>query len=218
VVKISTGGRCALEFDVVTREITHRYVDPLDRIWLGAARACGLQVVRSSEVFASTDGEGLLCIGAADTLDPDDCLAQMVFHELAHWMVQGENARSQADWGLQNTDGSDEVRERACLRLQAVLLSPFGLRQVLAPTTDFRLFYDGLSEDPARGATGLERELLEGALARSTRPPWQPWLNRALKATQAIGLAVRDAGFDESDAEGLAALWDLMQCGEADEL
>ncbi|NLY95693.1 MAG: YkgJ family cysteine cluster protein, partial [Myxococcales bacterium] len=62
----------------------HAYVDPLDAIWLAVARAFGLRVERSDEVYASTDGEGTLTLGTRETLDPDDCLAQMIFHELCH--------------------------------------------------------------------------------------------------------------------------------------
>jgi len=42
----------------VPREVTHRYEDPLDRIWIGCAERIGLVVERDPSAFATTDGRG----------------------------------------------------------------------------------------------------------------------------------------------------------------
>ena len=74
------------------RSVTHQYQDPLDAVWLGAASALGLTVERVPDAYASTDGQGKLFIGTDDTLDADDCLAQMILHEICHWLVMGSGS------------------------------------------------------------------------------------------------------------------------------
>ena len=132
----------------VERTPQHTYLDPLDAIWLTVADRIGFRVERSAEVYASTDGKGVMTIGAPSTLDPDDCLAQMILHELCHSLIEGTDSLAVPDFGLDNESERDVVREHACLRLQAWLTEEHGLRHVLAPTTDFRSYYDGLPEDP----------------------------------------------------------------------
>jgi hypothetical protein len=182
------------------RTIHRRYVDPLDAVWLRAAREMGLQVTRAPDAFASTDGRGTMVLGTPETLDPDDCLAQMIFHELCHALVQGPESFAWVDWGLDNETERDVVREHACLRAQAALLEPLDLRVALAPTTDFRTYYDALPDDPLTGddaSVALARE----ALARVDTAPWSPHLRRALDATARIVAAVREAGGDAIDGE-----------------
>ncbi len=194
----------------MTRRITHRYVDPLDALWLQAAHAMGLRVVRDAEVFAATDGRGTLRLGTPETLGPDDCVAQMVFHEICHWLVEGEAARRLPDWGLDNVTDRDLWREEATLRLQAALLRPHGLRWVLAPTTDHRPRYDALPADPAEGAEPRVAERLALALRRARRPPWAPHLQRALRATADIARLLRTVGADRS-VEGPPSLWERYE-------
>ncbi len=194
------------------RVVCRRYVDPLDAIWLRAAAEVGLRVVRAPDAFASTDGAGTLVLGTPETLDADDCLAQMIFHELCHALVQGPASFSVPDWGLDNETERDVAREHACLRAQAALLSPLGLRVALAPTTDFRAFYDALGEDPLAPVDlgDCSVELARQALARVDTPPWAPHLRRALDATAKVVAAVREAGGDtlEGALEGaLPPLW-----------
>ncbi len=177
----------------MTRTVTHRYLDPLEAVWLAAARGMGLHVVRDEEVFASTDGRGTLRLGTTATLDPDDNAAQMIFHEICHWLVEGEGAVHLPDWGLENLDDRDLWRERAALRVQAALSSPHGLRHFLAPTTEHRAFYDALPEDPLQRAEPRVAERVREALARAETPPWAPHLERALRATAVIAGAVRQA-------------------------
>lgn len=179
----------------MTRAINHRYEDPLDRIWLACAKALGLRVVREEGAYASTDGRGGLFIATPPELDPDDCLAQMVFHELCHAMVEGPEAFERRDWGLDNESDADLARERACLRTQAYLLRPLGLRRVLGPTTDHRAFYDALGPDPLADpeGAGLPDGRVDGSIAlarraigRAAREPFAPHLAAALEATARI--------------------------------
>ncbi|MCA9669041.1 MAG: hypothetical protein KC503_25775 [Myxococcales bacterium] len=150
-------------------------------IWLATARALGLRVARSDEVYAASDGRGTLTIGAAATLDADDCLAQMIFHELCHSLVEGASAFGEPDWGLDNVSDADRPRELAALRVQAALADRHGLRRVLAPTTEHRPFYEALGDDPIAGD-----EAARAALARASTPPWHPHLEDALRRTRAI--------------------------------
>ena len=71
------------------RPIVHHYQDPVDLIWLRAAADLGLTIQRSAEAYASYDGKGTLTISVADDFDADDSLAQMIFHEICHWLVSG---------------------------------------------------------------------------------------------------------------------------------
>lgn len=73
----------------MAREVTRVYRDPLDELWLACAAEVGLRVRRTADAYASTDGRGTLSISTPEHLDADDCLAQMVFHELCHALVQG---------------------------------------------------------------------------------------------------------------------------------
>ena len=100
------------------REVTHRYEDPLDRIWIGCAARIGLTVARVPGAYATTDGQGTLFIAPPEELDRDDCLAQMIFHELCHSLVEGEQPFTRADWGMDNTGPDHDWREHACLRVQ----------------------------------------------------------------------------------------------------
>jgi hypothetical protein len=170
----------------VERKPQHTYLDPLDAIWLTVADRIGFRVERSPAVFASTDGKGVMTIGAPSTLDPDDCVAQMILHELCHSLIEGAESLGVPDFGLDNESERDVEREHACLRLQAWLTGKYGLRGALAPTTDFRSYYDELPADPfadhgdpATGAAKL------GA-ARSEDAPWAPHLREGLEATARI--------------------------------
>ena len=220
------------------RQVGHCYLDPLEQIWLATAQRIGLRIERSGEVYASTDGAGALRIGTGATLDADDCLAQMIFHELCHALVEGPGSFAKPDWGLENIDARDEAREHACLRTQAALASRHGLRALLAPTTDFRAFYDRMSEDPLAplaedaaadappGDPGIVASgvaagdavrdpsvaLARAALARAHEPPWAPHLEAALRATAAIAgiVAPFATDADEPPAGSLPPLWRLV--------
>ena len=47
--------------------------------------------MRTPDAYASTDGKGRLFIAVDGMFDPDDSLAQMIFHELWHALVEGED-------------------------------------------------------------------------------------------------------------------------------
>jgi hypothetical protein len=174
----------------VERTPAHIYLDPVDAIWLTVADRIGFRVVRSKEAYASTDGRGTMVIGASDTLDADDCLAQMILHELCHSIIEGEHSLALPDFGLDNQGSADTTREHACLRLQAWLSDRHGLREVLAPTTDFRSYYEQLPKDPIADDGPAAAAAREGA-RRSEGPPWAPHLQHGLRATAQVIDAVR---------------------------
>ncbi|MEM9191482.1 MAG: YkgJ family cysteine cluster protein [Myxococcota bacterium] len=181
----------------MARTIDSRYRDPLEVVWVGVAERVGFRIRRSSEVYASFDGRKTILIGTAEVLDPDDNLAQMILHELCHALVQGPEQHRADDWGLDNQTDRDLESEHACLRLQAALTRPHGLRRILAPTTEHRAYYDRLPEDPLGGS---EPAVLRARIGwhRADRYPFAPELSRALAATATIAEALgRYAGPDD---------------------
>jgi hypothetical protein len=189
---------------VPVREPIIHYEDPLDRIWIGCAERIGLRVTRNPSAYATTDGRGTLSIAPREHLDPDDSLAQMILHELCHSLVEGLESFERVDWGLDNVSDRDVVREHACLRLQAWLTRPLGLARVLAPTTEFRAFWDALGPDVFVPEEDPSVPLARKAVARVDAPPWGPHLRAALDATAVIARQVssfcRDPG----------SLWSLV--------
>lgn len=147
-------------------------VRDLDADWLALLARHGFAVVRSPVAWVAYDGAGTITIAPDDLLDADDSIAQIAFHELCHFWVEGEASRAQPDWGLDNTDEKHVSREQAALRLQAHLLDRHGLRLALVATTDFRPYYESLPADPLAGQvddpaivaarTGLEHALRWG--------------------------------------------------------
>ncbi|PHS02842.1 MAG: hypothetical protein COA78_20080 [Blastopirellula sp.] len=185
------------------RKITHTYQDPLELIWIAAAKQMGITIRRDSTVFASWDGKGVLTIGSPETLDADDSLAQMVLHECCHALVEGPPALQKPDWGLDITDSLQRVREHACLRLQAALADQYGLREFLGSTTSLRTYYDQLPENPL--APTDEDPAVEIALPgwqRATTGPWAAALDQALKLTAEIAQLLKQSN---SAPEG--SLW-----------
>ena len=182
----------------VARDVAHHYVDPLAQVWLGAARRIGLTVVRTADAYAATDGRGTLAIGSDATLDADDSLAQMIFHELCHSLVEGEAAFARPDWGMDNTGPDHDWREHACLRTQWILTGRHGLRELFAPTTEFRAFWDRLGGDALADRANPSVQAAITALHRTGAPPWAPALGEALAATAQIAqIATRFATGDE---------------------
>src|SRR5262245_38453189 len=105
----------------MARPIDSDYRDALELVWLRAVHEVGYVVERSHGVYASFDGARTLSITHAEHFDPDDCLGQMLFHELCHALVAGPEGRARQDWGLENVDYRDAVQEKATNRLQAAL-------------------------------------------------------------------------------------------------
>ncbi len=180
------------------REIRYRYADPVDLIWLAAANKLGLDVRRSKDVFASYDGAGTLTISTTEHFDADDSLAQMIFHELCHALVAGPAGQQREDWGLSNTDDSDLVLEHACHRLQAALAAPYGLRDFMAVTTEWRPYWDALPPDPLRAGDDPAIEIANRAYARAQQAPYQSVLQDALMSTAKIADVVRQHAEDGS--------------------
>jgi len=168
--------------------------DPLVVVWTATAARLGLHITRSDQVFASTDGRGTLTLGSAPTLDADDHLAQLVLHELCHWILAGPQAIHAIDWGFEPMEGLDWL-ELPTLRLQRALADQHGLTTLMAPTTAGRAYWDRL-RDPLTplDASPDEARIVERtrqALASSAGPPWQPHLDQALRASAAIVSATR---------------------------
>jgi hypothetical protein len=196
--------RVVVDASAVSRDVTHRYVDPLSQVWLGAARRIGLRVERTPHAYAATDGRGTLAIGDDATLDADDSLAQMIFHELCHSLVEGEDSFARPDWGMDNTGPDHDWREHACLRTQWVLAGRHGLRDVFAPTTDFRAFWTTLGGDVLADRTDPSVQSAIAAIRRAEHPPWAPALSEALAATARIAA---DAAKFTSPDHRAPALW-----------
>ena len=169
-----------------SRPIDSCYRDPLELIWLHAVKQVGFEVVRSHGVYASFDGVRTLSITHADHFDADDCLGQMLFHELCHALVAGPEGRAQQDWGLENVDYRHAVHEKATNRLQAELTRAHGLRWFFGTTTDFRDYYDALPEEPLAEADDPAVELARRAFAEAQTEPWCSALQTALRRTAAL--------------------------------
>lgn len=176
------------------RRIEHTYGDPVELIWVGLLNELGYRLERSAEVFAAFDGERTLTLCHEEHFDPDDSLAQMVFHELCHALVSGDAGLGKNDWGMQNDDSRDLLLEHACHRLQATLAGDYGLRDFFAVTTDHRAYWDALGCEPLRSLDPADEPSIELARLgyhRATRGPWSDALKRALSATQTIASCVR---------------------------
>lgn len=200
----------------LNRTICHRYEDPLARLWIVCAERIGFRIVRTREAYASTDGQGTLLIAEDSQLDADDSLAQMILHELCHALIEGEKGQGQVDWGLGIYGGSYPWREWACLRLQAALARRFGLRDFLAPTTDFReSFWNHLPDDPfmATAEAGGRREkscvAARIGFHRAMQPAWRDPMDTAFRATAQLAGLVQ--GMRQGGDEALPSLWNTVQ-------
>jgi len=173
-------------------------VDPVDAIWLACARRLGFEVRRTDHAWATFDGASTIGVAPADQLDADDCLAQILLHELCHALVAGEPGLTAPDWGLASEDARDLLDEHACHRLQAALADRHGLRAFVAVTTEWRPYYEALPADPLTGdadaAVARAREAFERALSWG----WFEALDEALAATADVAAAVGHAAPDGS--------------------
>jgi Putative zinc- or iron-chelating domain len=160
--------------------------EEIEALWTEAAARLGFRVVRTGDAYATSDGRGTIAIGVREALDDDDAVAQLVFHELCHAITQGEGALALPDWGLDNTGPRDVVREHACLRLQAHLADPHGLRAVMAPTTEYRGYHDALPAAPLGDGDDPAIAVAREAAARAEGGPWREPLQAALAATAAV--------------------------------
>ncbi len=177
------------------RSVDSRYVDPLELLWLATARRLGLTIRRSPEVYAATNGTGLMELGDRDTLDEDDSTAQMIFHEICHWITNGVETFHERDWGFPLVE-LDDWRELSGLRLQAWLGHQYEVPRLMASTAGFfRQYYDLIQHAPLEPLDDSDFEaqvvdLARVAVERAQGLPWQPHLDQALTATRAIKAAV----------------------------
>ncbi len=157
----------------------------IEAVWRAAAARLGFEVVRTTEAYATSNGRGAIAIGVDEALDGDDAFAQLVFHELCHAITQGEAATTEPDWGLDNVP-EHAVREHACLRLQAALAAAFGLQALMAPTTPYRDYYDGLPASPLSPGPDPASALAAEAAARFATSAWRAPIESALAETAAL--------------------------------
>lgn len=194
------------------RRPNHHYQDPLSQVWINCAAQIGFRIRRTTQAYASTDGKGTVLIATDGMFDPDDCLAQMIFHELCHALVEGEVGETKEDWGLGYRVGADPWREHACLRLQAYLADSVGLRDFFAPTTDFRVsFWESLPANPFFSPPDLggrrERSCVAARLGawRAATPRWLP-LQAALGASRKIAEALASSSLPPADGHANPAI------------
>ncbi len=174
------------------RPIDSVYLDPLDVLWLGVTRQLGITVNRSHEVFAHWDGKDTLFITEPEHMDPDDCLGQMLFHEICHALVGGKAMYQKVDWGLENVDLRDLVYEQATNRLQAALTDCHGLRRFFGTTTEVRDYYDALPLDPLLQGDDPAISLARAAYDRAREGPWANAIESGLRRTRALADAITD--------------------------
>lgn len=173
-------------------------IDTVEAIWIAAAARVGLSVVRTRDAYASSDGRCVIAIGADDLLDDDDAVAQLIFHELCHALTEGEAALGLPDWGLENRP-EHSLREHACLRFAAELAGRFNLRAALAPTTEYRAYYDALPSDPLADGDDDAAAIARTTRDRFAQSTWRAPIEDALAQTAALvrlnGDGAHPAGF-----------------------
>ena len=81
-------------------------------------------------------------------------------------------------------------RRLVCLRRQAALTQPFGLRQFFAATTTFRRYYDRLPADPMADDDDPAVAIARPGLQRAQSGPWSSILALALLRTRTIAECV----------------------------
>jgi hypothetical protein len=196
------------------RPVAARYVDPVEVIWLATATRLGLTIRRDPGIFSMTDGSGTLWFSTREHLDEDDNLAQMLFHELCHWITNGLHTFTERDWGFPLYDEED-VREHGCVRLQCWWASRHGLRAFFGPTSQYRQYYEQVPADPLEPLedSDWERAVVACAAEAIRRAQGEPWwgpVDAALAATaQARALLAPFADDYRSEHEGdaLPLLW-----------
>lgn len=185
------------------RVIATRYDDPLNLVWLHCAARLGMTVVRSREVYAAWDGKGTLTIADERDFDADDCLAQLIFHEICHALIAGPEAWTQPDWGLCNRDDRDLSSEHATHRLQAALADRHGLRRFMGPTTEHRPYYDALPSDALALVSGMA-----AASNNTTVPSQGPSAAACSSAPVGDGAGPAKASWDEAIVAAALAGWE----------
>lgn len=180
------------------RTISTAMNDPLDALWTHAVSRMGWTVERSRTVYAHWNGRDTMTVSDRSDYDADDTLAQFLFHEICHFLVEGEPSRSLEDWGLSNMDPDVWIREAAAHRLQAALADRWGLREFLAITGANRDYYDALPADPIHMAHPLRpdehpraREMAVLGWHLGAREPYREVLEEVLEGTSRLALAIQ---------------------------
>lgn len=180
----------------VTRSISRRYVDPLTLVWERLLQELGMSLTRTADAYATYDGQGHLALAIDAHLDADDCVAQMVLHELCHALVQGRRALTTLDWNLPCGENEGLSAEFAAQRLQAYFADGVGMREFFAVTTQWRPYWDAMGKPlPASSNAESTETTAHVALARTGLENAKAWgwegpLLRALDSTAAIAEAV----------------------------
>jgi hypothetical protein len=196
------------------RPVLARYTDPLELVWMATARRLGLTIRRNPDIFSMTDGTGLLELAPRHDLDADDNAAQMLFHEICHWITNGVDSFRERDWGFPVSDDLD-WREFSCLRVQAGLADRYSLRRMFGPTGNFRQYYDGIPDDVLAPMDdgALEAQIVARAaeaLRQADGEPWGKPLREAFEATRTLRTVVGrflDAYQTDLDNDTLPSLW-----------
>lgn len=195
------------------RPVHARYLDPVEVVWIATLHRLGMTLRRDPSIFSRTDGSGMLWLGPREDLDADDTVAQMILHELCHWITNGVDSFSIPDWGFH--DDTDDPREYACLRLQAWLADRHGLRGMFGPTGQYREYFDRIGADPLTPfddsvwEADIHRLALQ-AIATAQGAPFHPVLDEAFAATAAIRQVVRPfltGVTSEVEGDTLPSLW-----------
>jgi Putative zinc- or iron-chelating domain len=166
----------------------------IEALWAGAAARLGFSVARTTDAYATSDGRGRIAIGIDEVLDADDAFAQLLFHELCHAITEGDGAVASPDWGLDNLP-AHQIREHACLRFGAHLAERFGLRAAMAPTTEYRRYYEGLGRDPLAASADPAVAIAVAARDRFDASAWRAPIEEALAETAALALQRHPLGF-----------------------
>jgi len=174
------------------RPIMARYDDPVDLVWLALMRRLGIDVERTDAAYATYDGAGTLAVAVQEDMDPDDCLAQMLLHEVCHALVQGRRALTTLDWGLAYQEGEGLDEEYATHRLQAHFADRVGMREFFAVTTQWRPHWNQMGPEPLRG-TEVSSRLARRALENARAWGWEDAIHKALERTAAIAEALGEA-------------------------
>ncbi len=196
------------------RPVESRYVDPCELVWLSTAQRLGIHIRRSPLVFSASDGSGRLQLSTREHLDADDCLAQMLLHEICHWCTNGISTFEERDWGFA-LDGPTDPREHAALRLQAWLADQVGLRTMFGPTGMYRQYYNRIPTDPTQPIDDSDWEtcVCEAAVVgieRIQKDPWHPHVMQAMEATKDLRILLdpflKDYNSEHVD-DPLPSLW-----------
>lgn len=166
----------------------------LERQWCEEFASFGMRCSFDNDCFVAWDGAGSVLLAAREEYDADDTVAQLIFHEFCHWLVEGRSAYGRFDWGLSNEDDRHLANEHAALRLQAFFNDRFGLREWLYPTTVHLEAYRRLGAkpltDPMEPALDAESQRL-AAKALSALHEWTEWPKvEALLASSARALGL----------------------------